>query len=778
MSTNNAPTESGPGTPPDPQHPDQATPDSAASGGDSPAPAPSYEENPLDDSALREAAASIPVKDYSDYEIEIETKSEYADALFGSDEDLDEALEQSASDKATAAEAPEPETPEPAAPEPTAPQASAAPEYDFSGFLAPSSLTTDDSINRSASAPTLEVAPLNEEQMVLVDGVNIEGEGEAPAAEPEPAAEAEQKPTSFAEKLKQKAKQQFDKSRAQIDEYIGRSLPERNLPLDFTFPIQKSKKDLDGVASGYSIKKLFEDKGKSPLSVFRQADQDLAKINRCQMLGSSRHSLLDTYTDSLIPRALETITSFERKPNLAGDSKRLAIAEHCDAAIKHLILGYKQVYCGYYEAANVVYGPQRNAANAVLARLVELLLIEARLCVALHYSFPTSSIKAINKLFTAAQLYEPQLVASPYTSMVDGGITSVKAMYFEFQVLLVLNQGNLSPLLYRVARPYLKEKLGLLQLCPPGSLTQPGRQYWVISHEHSNAPKLVTGSSDMAAGFSPTVIETTHFLNAIKKDFSTCLAQYRAGSWQPDNQFLAAIKPHYALTIIAALNSQLVQHEQSRIAARYSIYQPVKIRSYSGLEAIIAHLNFSYALATKKPARKGEVVKDLPERPKADKATWRRAKDEPDTAYMQIDEAETTAQLDIGQLLLMLETPGEVEEGGSDEKKSDDSKADHGPHTTLLGLVSGMERIQGNKLNLAIEKLGDDVTHATLNTTAGDEREVLLAHSGERLLLITDHTLKVGQPLGELQLPDGSTRPVEALRSDWLTTKHQILEIR
>lgn len=775
MTTNNAPTDSGPSDATGGQHSPQSAPDTAPTGGDMPAPAPNYDENPRDDSALKEAAATIPVKDYSDYEIEIETKTEFADALFGSDEDLDQALEQSAADKATVADQPAAETPQASAADASPEPAHAGPEFDFSAFLAESSLTTADDINRSAPTPTLDVPPLTEELRLLVD--EHSAEAEAPAAEP--AAETEQKPTSFAEKLKQKAKQQFDKSRAHFDEYIGRSLPERNLPLDFTFPIQKSKKDLDGVASGYSIKKLFEDKGKSPLSVFRQADQDLAKINRCQMLGSSRHSLLDTYTESLIPRTLELITSFERKPNFAGDGKRLAIAEHCDAAIKHLILGYKQVYCGYYEAANVVYGPQRNAANAVLARLVELLLIEARLCVALHYGFPTSSVKAINKLFTAAQLYEPQLVTSPHTALADGEITSVKAMYFEFQALLVLNQSNLSPLLYRVARPYLKDKLGLLQLCPPGSLTQPGRQYWVIGHDHSIAPKLVSGASEMAAGFSPTVIETTHFLNAIKQDFSSCLAQYRQGSWQPDNPFLAAIKPHYALNIAAALNTQVAQHEHSRPSPRFSIYQAVKMQSFTGLEGIIAHLNFSYALATKKPARKGEMVKDLPERQKADRAHWRRAKEEATTSYMQLDEADTTAQLDIGQVVLMLEMPGEVEEGATEEKKSEDSKPEHsGPHTTVLGLVTGLERIQGNKLNLSIDTLADNVTHATLHTTAGNERPVLLAHSGEQLLLITDHTLKPEQPLGQLHLPDGGTRPVEALRSNWLTTKYQILEIR
>lgn len=53
-----------------------------------------YEENSEDKQGLLEAAASVPIKDYSDYEITIETKDEYADALFVDESALDSALNQ------------------------------------------------------------------------------------------------------------------------------------------------------------------------------------------------------------------------------------------------------------------------------------------------------------------------------------------------------------------------------------------------------------------------------------------------------------------------------------------------------------------------------------------------------------------------------------------------------------------------------------------------------------------------------------------------------------
>lgn len=725
----------------------------------------SYDENPMDDAALRAAAAELPVKDYTDYEIEIESKSEYSDALFGSDDDLDAALEHSEQEKAEQPAAPKPVEEE--APKTVKP---AEPSYDFSPFVAPPTATPNAvaAPNRCPTPSLLDVPPLAEELQVLVTEAVAEEVAEAEAPAPEQSGEDAAKPKSFAEKLKQKARAQFDKSKAQFDEYVGRSLPERELPLDFTFPIQKSKKDLDGVASGYSIRKLFEDKGKSDLSVFRQADQDLAKINRCQMLGSSRHSLLDNYADALIPKTLELITGFERKPHLAGDTKRLTIAEHSDAALKHLILGYKQVYCSYYEAANVIYGPQRNSANAVLVRLAELLLIEIRLCGALHIQVPTSSIKAMNKLFTVARLYEPQLVSAPYTAMMDGEVTSLKALFFEFQMLLILDLSNLSSLLYRVVHPYLRDKLALMQLCEAGAELPPERQYWLLGHEHNSPPRLTTNPAVAEGGFTPSIIETTHFFNAIKADYLAAVEHQGQKDWKPKNKWLAAIKPHYAMTLLSALVSQLDQHEQSRMPARFSIYQPARIRSFSGLEAIIAHLNFSYALATKKPARKGEAVTDLPERQKADKAQWRRAKQEDDLVYMQVNEAETLAQLDIGQLVLLLET----EEDEEADKNSDHKK----PESTSLGLVVSLERIQGQKLNLTLCLLGDNITHAQLNTPSGNERNVLLALGENGLLVITDHTLDTRNPIGSLTLPDASTRYLNEANPLWLTTKYMILQ--
>ena len=52
----------------------------------------SYEVNPQSKQDIEEVIQSVPLKDYSDYEIEIEETSHYEDALYSTDEELTEAL--------------------------------------------------------------------------------------------------------------------------------------------------------------------------------------------------------------------------------------------------------------------------------------------------------------------------------------------------------------------------------------------------------------------------------------------------------------------------------------------------------------------------------------------------------------------------------------------------------------------------------------------------------------------------------------------------------------
>lgn len=737
-----------------------------------------YEENPLNENDLLNAVESVPVKDYSDYEVTVESKTHYDDALFDTGDDLDKALELVKQEKAQEAEQRQASSETETA---TASAKSTAPQkrektYDFSAFIT-SQFSNDlplnsaplpspvDGINHSPVDTSLDYARAAEARQPLIEEIIEETETvtESEAATPEP--------KNLAEKLKLKAKQQFNKSKAHFDEYIGRSLPERELPLDFTFPLQKSKKDQESSVSGYSIRKLFETKGKSTLALFKQADSDLAALCKSQMLGSSRHNLLDAYCEPLVEKLQEVISNVERKPNLTGDSKRLAVAEHSQNALKSLILGYKQVYSGYYEAANVVYGPQRNSANAVVFRLFNLLLLEAQLCFALHTHVPSSSIKAINKLFTALRLYEPLQIPKGQTSLLNGEATSIKAIYFHYQVLLALHSCNITSLLYRVLNPYLTDKLALLTLLDEEN-TSEDTQQWMIPHDHNQAPSLKPLQSP-ASEFPATRIDVAELFYSIKRDYAHCVEHLGDEQWKPDNKYLAAIKPHYRITLLAGLNQLIQRQEQATITPNYSIFQPARYRSFSGLDNILSYLQFSYAIATKQAKKPGEPAQEMPEKPRPDKASWQIAREEDDLLFLQLSEAECSAQVDIGQLVLLIEVPP-ANNDTTTETEGDDAQEEK----QLLALIEQAHRAQGNKLNLTLRKLSTQITHASLSNEQGTQAQTaLLALNQQGPLLLSDYQLNSDQRQYQLTLPDGQQRDLQIQAALCMTAKTQILQM-
>ncbi|MEE8058070.1 MAG: hypothetical protein V3T17_09560 [Pseudomonadales bacterium] len=699
-----------------------------------------YEGNPNSHEAVQKTVKSIPLKDYSDYEITIETKASYEDALFSDVEALDEALEQARNQSHSSKLAPV---------EPLIQEKPEEVEYDFSEFL-----TADSQAGKFSASST---KPLNGSQLsVPKEGLNnspVSIDITAVANSHESSADSDQtqellieeylevaepqlKPSEFepktlVQKIAQKARKQLNKSKAEFDEYTGRSLPERELPLEFSFPPLKPKKDFDSIMTGYDIRKLFDNKGKSSHSVLKQAESDLAKVVKCHLSSSNRLSLLDAYSEPLFVVLKAVTAMFERKPSVPNDSKRLQLAEFSHASLKHLITGYKQVYAPLYEAANVLYGPQRNSANKVAFRLIDLLLLEQQLAMSIQTSLASGSVKTFNKLFTALSLYEPQLIARAQHSLSLDELSSIKAMYLRYQVGLAFNFMGVSSSLHKSLNPYIHQNLGWLKLLPLETIAKTTVAAWVTTHEHSEAPSFLNAGETITHTQVPSVvIEVERFFNAIKKDYAECIDLL--GSVKKHSSIvLGTIKLPYSATLLCELNRLISTIENKTRTPNYSLYRPLQLKAYSGLENCIGYFDYDYALKTKKTARKGEPVKDLPPKPISTKTQWHCAMEDEANLHLQIIEEKAAIIIDIGQLILFTKP---VEQDETEDQAPKDPA-----QQTLLTRVIRMERLQQGKLNIIAEIISNKISHITLRIYPKEEIPALLAINNDKRLLITDH---------------------------------------
>ncbi len=544
-----------------------------------------------------------------------------------------------------------------------------------------------------------------------------------------------------------KAKALLNKNKAQLDEYLGRSLPDRDLPLEFGFASLKSKKEVESIVSTRSIRLLFTSKRESLHTILKKAEIDLANIAKCKLSKSHKLSLLDAYAPPLCEKIKLLITQFEKRPSVHEDTKRLELAEHAVHAVKQAITGYKQLYAELYESSNYLYGPQRGTANEIVCRLIDLLCLEQILLSTLHLPIPSVSIKTLNKLFHVLCHYEPQLIEEECTCLSWEALSSIKELYLVYQVMLSLQMTFTSATQHKLLKQYIAQHLSLLKIVEGDAVADIDEAMWVLPHDHSDAPLLNTPKEVIpgaVVGFPALYIQINSFFNQIIKDYLQCLPLLGNSKWRNSEGHgnsrvvLGAVSPLQAMTLLSVMNWSVCLMLAQDKPQSFSLYESVKLRVYSDFKDCFAYFAYLYYAQNKDKGVKDEQDsdKDLPVKPKPSGSQWWCAMEDDESMYLQTDEDKSAIAMDVGLLMLLVRSNEEREE-------------------VILVRTSRLERIQKGKLTLVVQKLGFNAMAIQVEGANGKPIPALvILHANETYLLTTHQGTFFSQQGLELCFPD------------------------
>lgn len=720
-----------------------------------------YQEQPEANNELQKAIEDVPVKDYSDYEISIEAKEHYEDALFSDDESLEKALT-----------APQPAIPEPAREgastaekQPSIPPGPA--QIDYESFFTEKSLMGEFSLNQDTphtnSHLQLYSTGLNNsfpaEKTPLTE-VEIVEETEQP---PEPLADEkpDKEPAKAHEKLLSWGKSKLNKNKEQLDEYLGRSLPERALPLEFKFAALKNKKDFENIVSPYEIEKQLTNKGRQAHTLLKQADEDLANVVKCQLSNKARLQILEAYTPTLFEKLRAIKGTQGKTPPYPYEEKKLLAAEHAQNVARNLITGYKQVFAALYESANTIYAPQRKTVNLVAVRLADALCLEQNLLNALHRPIPPASIKSFNKLFHALSRYEPEWLNEPIQSMAMEETCTIKVLFTRYQALLSFDMMSLSPTLHKLLNQYLNSHLDKLDVLAARDWNTPPHfsgKAWVLAHDSSEAAKLASAAS--SDRFTPLFIRVDRFFNQVKSDYDECLSLLGSPNPAHSSNALQGVGLQHSTTLMSELNRYVYLIENNKVPQAYTNYQAWPCKIYSGFTGSYSWLDHHFSKLNQPPRKKGEPAPVLPKKPAPGTSEWLCALEDGDTLYLQTTERKGTAALDVGWLLLVVQ----IDE--NDNEKLSFIK------------ITRVERGQANSLNVVAEKVGEDAINTVLTDSHGTKLPAILtSHKGAKVLLCNHkESFWTGKTV-EASLPNRSTAILKIDRLYTLAQQWQLLTL-
>ncbi len=736
-------------------------------------PAKSYQENPNAQQETEQAILSVPVKNYSDYEIAIESKDDYEDALFGSEDELEQALSESAESKANAPSLSSAKSEL----ENQAIESHSVP-IDFSLFLNPESQTekqtvqlsnqpqkltiSNNGINQSPARKTIPIGEkyqLFKQQLALI-AQQIEEEKAAQEqmeAEPEPTPDFNSAFATLSHKLKAKSRElsakglaKMGQTKAELEQYFGRTLPERSVPLDFILPIIKNNATSDGGFNESAIEKLFSSKGKNMASLFEIVDRNLEALSKTPLSSSKRIALLNTYAPLLSSKIKALIAMYERKPCNFDDEKRVNMVDYAYSAIKHLITGYKTVYSEYYHLSNLIYGPQRKHINETAFRLMDMLYLEQLLITALHLPAATGTSKTAHKLFYILSLYEPESIHQQHSSLSLEKNSSVVDLFIACQLLQHLVRNNLSSALHRPLKQYLTQYRSLISVIPLAisqRLTpcHPAQQLWISRHD-ADELSLINSNEPLEPDQNTIYLLVQAFFNQVKQDYVRCLKN-RINNKPAILSSLPELSSEQTLLLLSSLNQSIIALEKKTAAPSFSFYQPVKLKAYSSLNTIIAYSHYDYAVKNQGIVKTSQSANNLPELPFASKSVWLCAHADSDDLFLQTTEHKLGTALDIGQLVLFINSAlqDQTQNSEASESASTDSNTSSVSleKPAYLTRITTMERRPQGKLLISAKVLSHHFTAACYLNESQVEKPCLLTVMDQQYSLFADKEEKL-----------------------------------
>jgi len=750
----------------------------------------SYEENPDDQAALEQAITQVPVKDYSDYEIAIESKEHYEDALFTDEDDLSASLtgEQAAIETKQTTDTKSVDTPQPESNKDKQETASADntvelplvnPEFSFTDLLTQASregvFNTQDNQFLASEETELRVLASGLNHSIASETIDYDLllEDFAPNIKPlreiEKQETAAQQPstnineaTSLKDKILKKAQKIQDKAKNQLAEVSGKNLPVRELPLEFILSATKSKKESEDVTSQYDINKLFSNKGKSIYSIMKQADEDLNRLSKVKMLYVNRLKLLNAYTEQLAEKIHDAITLYQRKPSLPKEAgKRLELIHHSQSAIKGLITGFKQVYAELYEANNVIYAAQHKTANETAFRLIDLLLLEQKINQTVHFTRSLGSAKVMNKIFHALANYETDFVDQLYPSLTLDKQCSARDLFIRYHVYSAMDLHTLSSRQHSILHCYIDSIIPSVEVLPFDAPLSNQQRAWFIYHDTGSLPPL-NHEADQATSFKPLRLLVDRALNQIKKDYEEWLEMLGNQTMHHSAAVFEGIKVTDAITVMACLNKSVDNIERHHTPPAFSLYEPINAKAYSGLDGCYNYLAYRYQRAqpATPQASDEEQEKEPIKKPQVSTARWHCAMSDEQYIYLQTNEVKVGITLDIGMPLLILD--------------ESDEQAEH-----WLTLITRIERITGGKMNLVVEKVGNQLSNLTVTSSDTTSHQALLCRQAEQSSIITPQSLPLhSDDTLSVSFPDGSSATIAIDTLHTLSTSIQLASLQ
>lgn len=668
------------------------------------------EITPVDESELIASG-----KDYSHYEVEVETNQVYEDALFSSDAELDDALAHKEQPQKTQNTTKEPEPIEQEAPKVSPERNRSYTYFDITHCLSAKTLQQ----RFKQDHPLFQDKPKNLAFIHQKNGLGrlltlakptIQLPASSPFHDTLPKAEKKQVNGSLTgykaifDRFKNTLNHALNKSRIKLGIYTGSLLPARPASIQFSYIKLKPYKKQQAIASAYTVKSYFEDKSKTLLQVLEWSTSQLAILNKYQLSNNKKLAILDAFYLQCLKKESEISLNFQKNAHTANFSDQAQIAEYFAHILKHLVSGYRYAYDEFYHLPYWQYGPKRKKINHYALRLFETLCLQQRYHFIIQKPLVGVSATYLQQLHSVILNIEPCLLNESRHYYKSSPLSTHQA-YLIYQVIQTLDSSQYSPRQFTALLSYLENHIDLIKTFIDKQGTLEKGLYW---QQENNIDFKLTLSSKING-------ENLHyylndFLYQLKTDYIKAVKSL-ASKEELAAQTQASIhNTEASLALLYKLCIDINRHLEQSPSLLFPTLNPKKIQFFCGYDELESLGFYLHDIAQKKNNTRNH--------PAPANCHWLLYERE-NKLTLQTAEASLDKSVDIGQVVV------------SNVKKNDQTELN-------LGVITGVVR-ENNNIQLRISNLSHHFTTIYITSTSLGTIKAIAFSDSEKFYLLLPH---------------------------------------
>lgn len=654
-------------------------------------------------------------KDYSHYEIEVETNQVYEDALFSSNAELDNALAYKAQTNKKPDTATEPESIEQEAPKPSSESSKRYTYFDITHCLSPKTLQQ----RFKQDQPLFQDKPnslifthqkTGLTRLLKLAKPSVELPESSPFLDILPKAEKEQIARSltgykaiFAQ-IKNTVNYCLNCVRIKLGIYTGIYLPARPASIQFSHIKLKPYKKQQDITSAYAIKHYFEDKGKTLLQVLEWSNLQLATLNKYQLSNNKKLPILDAFYVQCLKKESEISLSFQKNAHAANLSDQAEIAEYFSRILKYLVSGYRHVYDEYYHLPYWQYGPQRKKINHCALRLFEILYLQQRYHFIIQKPLTGDSATYLQQLHNVIVNIEPCLLneSRPYYK---SSFLSTHSAYLIYQVLLTLDSSQYSPRQFTALLNYLENHIDLIKTFIDKQTVPEKGIYW---QQENNTDFKLTLSSKVN-GEQP-VYYLNDFLYLLKTDYIKAVKRLASKDELAAQTQASIHNTEPSLALLYKLGIDINRHLDKSPGSPRPLLSSEKVQFYAGYDDIESLGFYLHEIAQEKKKARNH--------PTPANCRWLLCEDKHQLT-LQTTETSLDKSIDIGQVVV------------SNHQKNDQTELN-------LGIITGVVR-ENNTIQLRMTKLSHHFTTIYITGTSLGIIKAIAFSDNKKFYLLLPH---------------------------------------